>query len=97
MINCSVVASSIKRAVCSRTTSNDRKWRRDRVVGQYGKNYAPFAYRQDNDDVACIEPGDPAKVLIVHDFASSGWQERQRFDSFWDWYRSAIEDMIAFE
>lgn len=58
----------------------------------------PFAQRQDNDDVACWEPsaGDGV-VVIVHDFAKSGWEERGQFGSFYDWLRQAIEDLIAFE
>src|ERR1051326_3279024 len=37
----------------------------------------PFAYRQDNDDVACREKGMGERVLIIHDFASHGWGRRR--------------------
>lgn len=57
----------------------------------------PFARRQDRDDVACWEKGQPREVVVIHDFASAGYEQRQRYGSFWDWFRSAIEDMIEFE
>jgi len=57
----------------------------------------PFALRTDCDDVACWENGNPDRVVIIHDFADPGWEQRPSFDSFWDWFRSAIEDFIAFE
>ena len=53
----------------------------------------PFARRLDNDDVACFEDS-TTNVLIVHDYAKEGWEERKRFTSFWDWFRQAVDDMI---
>jgi hypothetical protein len=64
---------------------------------RYAAKYVPIAYRQDNDDIACIEPARPGHVIIVHDFASEGTQERALFTSTWDWFRKAVEDMISFE
>ena len=63
------------------------------------KNYpnrflAPFACRQDNDDIACWEKGKIGKVIIVHDFASPGWENGKVYDDFWNWFRSIVEDMI---
>lgn len=57
----------------------------------------PFARRQDRDDVACWERSQPGAVIVIHDFASAGHEQRQRYSSFWDWFRAAIEDMIEFE
>jgi len=58
----------------------------------------PFAARQDNDDVACWEPvRDDRTVVIVHDFASPGWERRQEYPDFFSWLRQAIEDLIEFE
>lgn len=58
----------------------------------------PFARRQDNDDVACWEPrAGEGVVVVLHDFASPGWEDRGRYASFADWLRQAIEDLIAFE
>jgi hypothetical protein len=56
----------------------------------------PFAVRQDNDDVACwdLKQGN---VVVVHDFASPGWERRAEFPGFYDWLRQAIEDLIEFD
>jgi hypothetical protein len=64
---------------------------------RYRRKYVPFAWRQDNDDIACFDPELPGGVVIVHDFASEGFERRREFGSFWDWFRAAVEDMIAFE
>jgi hypothetical protein len=64
---------------------------------RYTRRYVPFARRQDNDDLACIDPEQPEHIVIVHDYASAGSERRQTFPSFWDWFRAAVEDMIAFE
>jgi hypothetical protein len=60
------------------------------------RSLVPFARRQDNDDVACwdVDAGD---IVIVHDFATPGFEQRGRFGSFWPWFRAAIEDMIGFK
>ena len=40
----------------------------------------PFARRLDNDDRACFEASefsiDP-KIIIIHDFAASGWEKKK--------------------
>jgi hypothetical protein len=64
---------------------------------RYSRKYVPFAHRQDNDDLACIDPERPGRIVIVHDFASEGSELRQNFDSFWDWFRAAVEEMISFD
>lgn len=55
----------------------------------------PFATRQDCDDIACFRPGSDA-VVIIHDFASPGWEERATYESFVAWLRQAVEDYIEF-
>jgi hypothetical protein len=57
----------------------------------------PFARRGDNDDVACFEINKGEEVQIIHDFASSGYEQRKSYKSFWDWFRDAIEEMIQFD
>lgn len=57
----------------------------------------PFARRQDNDDIACWQVGSNEDVFVIHDFASPGWEERDRFPSFYDWLRRAVEDLIEFD
>ena len=61
------------------------------------KNLVPFATRIDNDDVACFDLANENKVLIIHDFANAGWEERKRFDSIWEWFKQAIDDMIEYD
>ncbi|MET7283802.1 hypothetical protein ABZS29_36570 [Kribbella sp. NPDC005582] len=56
----------------------------------------PFAARQDNDDLACWTVG-TSEVLLIHDFASAGYELRETFPSFYDWLRRAVEDLIEFE
>jgi hypothetical protein len=61
------------------------------------RELVPFAQRQDNDDVVCWEKGDSNKVVLIHDYASPGYEQRRVFDDFWLWFKSAIDDMIYFE
>lgn len=60
------------------------------------KELIPFARRTDNDDVACFEVGNEQKVFVIHDFASPGWEQHEVYETFWDWFRQAIEEMINF-
>ncbi len=75
---------------------------RDRFVGlqkRYDdRTLVPFATRQDNDDVACwdVDRGS-GTVVIVHDFASPGYEQRAELPDFSAWLRQAVEDLIAFE
>jgi hypothetical protein len=57
----------------------------------------PFAYRQDNDDVACWSNGTGEKVFIIHDFASPGWEDEAVFDDVWTWFRAAVEETITWD
>lgn len=52
----------------------------------------PFARREDNDDIACFDGdvrSDNPKVLIIHDFASQGWEERGSYDDYFCWLEAA--------
>jgi hypothetical protein len=62
-----------------------------------GKARFPFARRQDNDDIACWDAERPGMVVVIHDFASAGSEERKTYASFWDWFRAAIDDLIEFD
>jgi hypothetical protein len=78
--------------------SDSAKGLRDGLRKRYPqRDLVPFALRLDCDDVACWEKGKLPKVSIIHDFASPGWEQRQEFDTFWAWFRSAINDFIEFE
>jgi len=57
------------------------------------RRLVPFAERQDDDDVACFDL-DTGKVVIVHDFASPGWEQQAEFDNFYGWLRQAIDDLV---
>ena len=54
----------------------------------------PFARRDDNDDIACFEVGYKDKVCIIHDFATSGYEQRKYYSNFWEWFLEAIDEMI---
>ena len=61
------------------------------------RELVPFARRDDNDDVACWEKGNEKSVVIIHDFSSCGYEQRESFSSFWDWFRNVVEEMIEYE
>lgn len=73
---------------CSASLSNNYPYRQ--VI--------PFA-RPDNDDVACFVLNDseqqPGEIIVIHDFASPGWEVIARMKTFWDWFRYAIDEMIS--
>lgn len=77
------------------------EWLRARLAGLKdrfpNRDLIPFYKCMANDDVACWEKGKPGKVIIVHDFASPGWEDSGEFDTFWDWFRSLIEEFITNE
>lgn len=78
----------------------DRLRHRNRGLAQrYPKRrLVPFALRQDNDDVACWDLARSEEVVVVvHDFASPGWEAREEYPTFFAWFRRAIEDLIEFE
>ncbi|MNC72767.1 hypothetical protein D3C75_1238670 [compost metagenome] len=57
----------------------------------------PFARRDTNDDIACFEVSKSKEVQIIHDFASSGYEQRRSYPTFWHWFKEAIDEMIEFE
>ena len=78
--------------------AENAKMRLDGMRKRYHyRQLIPFAERRDNDDVACFEVGKGDEVVIIHDFASPGFEQRQTYDSFWVWFRIAIDDMIDFD
>ena len=60
------------------------------------KDLIPFARRGDNEDIACYEIQNNEKVVVLKNCEYLGYRPRQVFDSVWDWFRDAIEVMIAF-
>lgn len=61
------------------------------------RELVPFARRDDMDDVACWERDRGDTVVVIHDFASAGHEQRRTFPDFWSWFRNAVEDMIGHE
>jgi hypothetical protein len=62
-----------------------------------GRTLLPFALRTDCDDIACWERDRGALIVIVHDFASPGWEHVGEFEDFWSWFKSAVDDFATFE
>ncbi len=62
------------------------------------RSVIPFARRVDSDDVACFIISDPeqqpGEVLVVHDFATPGFEVVIRQKDFWEWFRYAVNEMI---
>lgn len=56
----------------------------------------PFARRGDNEDIACFEVRNNKRVVVLKNCEYLGYRPRQEFGSIWDWFRDAIETMIAF-
>jgi hypothetical protein len=62
------------------------------------RSLVPFATRTDNDDVACWDlPGPRGSVVVIHDYASSGWELREHFADFTAWLHQAIDEQIDFD
>lgn len=60
----------------------------------------PFARRIDSDDVACFDASQPSRdprVLMIHDFASPGWELRDEFGSFKDWLKAAQQESVGWK
>lgn len=55
------------------------------------RELVPFAKHDYSDDVACWDRNKLSKVVIVHDYASPGYENRYIFESFDDWYNYVIE------
>jgi hypothetical protein len=59
------------------------------------RSIVPFARRRDNDDVACFEAGEISnnpRVIIIHDWASEGWENRGEYKDFIAWVELAKKE-----
>ncbi|SRR5690606_11950493 len=62
------------------------------------RDLLPFAVRTDCDDVACWNLSENnQKVIIIHDFASEGWEQQREFRDFDEWFTSALNEMFSFD
>jgi|GEM_PF-146416 len=60
----------------------------------------PFAKADASDDVVCFDGTDMSgnpKVLIIHTFCSSGWEDRGTIDSFDEWLKITMEESKQFK
>lgn len=60
----------------------------------------PFARRGDNDDVACFDAAitcNNPRVIIIHDFASPGYENRGEFADFNEWLEFAKNESIEWK
>jgi hypothetical protein len=72
--------------------------RSNELVGRYpSRMLFPFAFRQNNDDLACWEKGHGERVVIIHDFAESGWENEGSFDTFQHWLEAAKKESSDWE
>ena len=79
-------------------TASDAMSRMAGLAVRYpSRHLFPFAYRQDNDDLACWAPEIAPRVLVIHDFASPGWESREGFSDFTSWFRMAVEETINWD
>ena len=47
--------------------------------------------------MACWEVGKGEGVVLIHDFAKAGTENRGEFPDFYAWLRQAVEDLIEFD
>jgi hypothetical protein len=59
--------------------------------------FLPFAARQDSDVLACWDLSSTCRIVVFDSQDETGDRPRLEFKSFWEWFRHAIEDLIAFE
>lgn len=74
-------------------TDDRLKTRFEGIQKRYAnRDLVPFARREDNDDVACFDR--QQDVVIIHDFASPGYEGGNNPMAFWDWFKLIVEHMI---
>jgi hypothetical protein len=56
-----------------------------------------FARRQDCDDIACfsVQAGRVDTIVVIHGWTGQGYEIVGRYESFWDWLKSVIDDMAV--
>lgn len=63
-----------------------------------GRSLVPFARRLDRDDIACWDSDrTPGTISVIEDFAPAGFEQTNLLESFGDWLRLAVADMVDFE
>lgn len=56
-----------------------------------GRHLLPIAKTAESDDVYCLDVEDPehSSILLIHSFASAGWEYRGEWSGFDSWLRAA--------
>jgi hypothetical protein len=72
--------------------SATQKWPKTEYSG--GELIA-FAKRQDCDDMACFDvwQNDVKAIVVIHGWTAHGFEVIARYDDFWNWLKSVIDDM----
>ena len=65
----------------------------------FANRLVAFARRDDSDDVACFEvvAGRVAGVRLVHAWTPEGYKPLDLYESFWDWVRAVVDDVVEQE
>lgn len=61
------------------------------------RNLYPFAFRQDNNDVACWEEGRGDLVIVVHDVTEHDSPDQSELPNTGAWLALAMQDMIDWD
>jgi hypothetical protein len=65
---------------------------RSHFARRVGRDLVMFAYRQDQEDVACFEKGKGQMVMLVHDNCDSPYEHVGSYPTFADWLKAAEEE-----
>lgn len=66
------------------------------LVDRYHRQYFALAHRRGSDDVACLESNSGEAVKVINGYTQPGQQVTEALPTFWDWFRSVVDDMIDF-
>lgn len=58
------------------------------------RNLIPFAENNYNDDIACFDAYSGEKVLIIHTYASPGFEQRKEYENIWYWLSDVIKELV---
>ena len=59
------------------------------------RHLVPFAARYDCDDIACFDVEHEGKVIIINDLDYADDENIQEFETFWNFFISAMKELIG--
>lgn len=65
---------------------------RGHFLKRVGRDLVMFAYRQDQEDVACFEKGKGQMVMIVHDNCDSPYEHVGTYENVSAWLKAVEEE-----